>query len=725
MSQTTAPPALPPPSSLLMPGTSPSQLLPTSVPALPFTASANYLQPPMFLSPPSNNGAPSTQPMLTAELLGGGGGLAAPGIPSGMFLTPNNATAVGQHHLGGAMQPPMYAPMAEAGPPAQAPMLGLAPSVGGMNPMNLLAFLQQQQQPIPNSELLESSMNPTASTTPKPSVEDFVPVVPQNLLSFVRSHETSGPPGTGAGGAGPTVTVGVPAHARRGADARDAGAVIHLEAPKIAPEVERRAREARRAHISGFPRGTSAEELMEFFQLVIPDVRRVKTQREVRALALAAGDAESEIRDIPASALTDLDTIIGLTVNMAKSKPFAFIEVSYADMISELVEESSLPDVDRFMFTAMDGRQYALTIRRPRDYEPLDGVDETQVVMVGFPPSLGEEKLRPAFEQFGELEAFGVQDGMAYARFADTRDAQECRTDLHGTVLGSRMVAVLPLYDWLKCICVDKFPIIIEDDDPISGTAALQGITRGNDAVGGGPCWANSTALSIVKQVEKVDHMKELLMMATPLPDMIARLSLTFPHLRSLYGNGSVPIYPTRILVLLNMFDEEELTLDDTYQQLLTDIELEVEQYGCVEQLIVPRREARPRAPPIPAKGIYETPEEESAAFADYELAKMAFTQALDTFMERQIHPIHGGIGRVFVLYSTVEEAAYAQQQIAGKLYGNRTVVTSFMFEDVLLNASDARDDEDGDADNAGAAADGETAEGAVVTAATTGEADH
>jgi hypothetical protein len=48
------------------------------------------------------------------------------------------------------------------------------------------------------------------------------------------------------------------------------------------------------------------------------------------------------------------------------------------------------------------------------------------------------------------------------------------------------------------------------------------------------------------------------------------------------------------------------------------------------------------------------------------------------------MHPVHGGVGRVFVEYVSLDEAKLAQRSIAGKLFAGRTVITSFLFEDIL-----------------------------------------
>lgn len=631
-------------------------------------------------------------------------------------------------------------------------------SFPGMSPQALLALLQQQQQQQQNvmsaantpHAFVSHASAPSSSSSPPPSaaassaaggrqlpsVEDFIPVVPVSLLNLVKSDASTAAAAGGDGGGGGSkaspasqaqagATTGGGEGLGESAANGEAGALVLLEAPKIAPQAERYAREARRAHISGFPPFATQEELMDFFQLVMPDVRRVMTQREVQQLALAAGDDESDIRQIPVNAQTDLDEIRSLSVSMAKTKTFGFLEVSMADIITEMIEECA-KDPERFMFPASDGRSYAIALRRPRDYAPLSGIDESKVVMTGFPPTLPEDKLRAAFEQFGPLDKFESKGGLAYGEFQNLKDAQDCRLDLHGEVLGTRMVIVLPLYDWLKVLCVRAdIDVTMSDDDPLSGKAVIENIAaeaaaaaaaaaasavdpllrETQSALGGAP-----GALVLHPGTNRVDHMRELLEMAVSIPDTVFHLAHTYPHLRPLYGNHQVPIYPTPVLVLLNLFDEEELVLDSTYSQLVADIEEEVEKYGRVVELIVPRREARPRPPEQPKKAEeYDSPEEAAAAVAAYEAAKAAFAAAVDTYMERQLHPVWGGYGRVFVEYQTVDEAAHAQQQIAGKLFGGRTVITSFLFEDLLHSptASEGRKEEEAD----GEEADGEAAE--------------
>ncbi|KEG15554.1 U2AF65-like splicing factor [Trypanosoma grayi] len=625
--------------------------------------------------------------------------------------------------------------------------------------------LQQEgeQQEQREEELTEEGAAPQPAAPAKvlPSVADFVPVIPKSLLNLLSAPASSN---TGGGGAASTTAAGEEAQQvkHQGVLTTTTGALAVLQAPKLSPEAERRAREARRAHISCFPQRTTRQELLEYFTNIIPMVRQVKVRREMDELAeqmrLESGDlAEVERREIPPNAIVDVDRVIDLAVNSAKSKPFAFLEVNLADLVTELVEESQR-DPDRFIFTALDGQSYPITIRRPRDYQALLGVDKRKVVMLGFPASLSAEKLRAVFEQFGPLLAFDVKAGMAYGEFEKEVDAIECVRDLHGETLGNNVVVMMPLYDWLKVVCTHAdIDVALDPDDPVSGASLLAKDAQTEGALV--PVLADDVA----KEEVPVDHMKELVELTVSLPDVVLHFSKTFNHLTALYGS-TVPIFPTRLLVLLNLFDEEELVLDETYNRLVDEIAGEVEKHGRVKLLIVPRR-TPPPLPPKPPKtflasrikttkrqggggggggGVRGRPYQQSRRGEDaagnvdalpphassssgtgapwtassaadnaaaheegcdrrgdndsndgddnnevdeeaqYEKAKMEYLQAREAYTEKLMHPIHGGFGRVFVEYESVDEAAAAQRTIAGRLFGGRTVVTSFMFEDVL-----------------------------------------
>ncbi|KAG5487727.1 hypothetical protein LSCM1_08092 [Leishmania martiniquensis] len=597
---------------------------------------------------------------------------------------------------------------------------------GGMSSDQLLQFLllqQQQQQPTSSSSSLpprgrdgergDRMMSAGPNATPAaarvlPSVDEFVPVVPKSLMNLVVG---SGAPGSGDGDA---AAAGSTASQQQSGNGQG-GALALLEAPKIGPDADRRAREQRRAHVSGFPLGTTREELEDYFRLLLPEVRRLQTERQIRELAETTGlikeEGEEAVRHVPASAnLASIDEVKSLSVSPGRVKSFSFIELRLADMIDELVNQSAA-DPHRFLFhSSVDGQTYPLMIRRPRDADPLTGVDESKVVLVGFPPSMPEGSIKPVFESYGKLLKFELHNGYAYGEFAELQDAADFRADVHGVVLGNNMVVALPLYDWLKVLLVrEGVDVTIDDDDPVSGkyvmkqvrerlpdTSAPGGAGGHAGAAGGDAGAGGSSALVTVSEnpeAASLQIMRELLDMSFTLPDMLGRFAALYPHLRPLYGNAQPTVFPTPVLVLLNLFDEEELVYDAHYSQLLSEIEEEVEKHGRVKRLVVPRREARPKLPEAPKSGVdYDESDEaaKAAAMAAYTEAKKNFGAELGRYMTRQTHPVWGGYGRVFVEYETVDEAAQAQQQIAGKMFGERTVVTSFLFPDLLIDADEA-----------------------------------
>ena len=638
-------------------------------------------------------------------------------------------------------------------------------SNNGMDPASLLQFLLQQQQqqqqqsgssghpsPLPDpfqnnnnnnnnstySGDTEDAKEPrTANSAPAasrvlPSVDEFVPVVPKSLLNLVRGGPSSASPlPEGGGNAAVGDAAGDASHPAPGAG----GALVLLEAPKIAPEMDKRAREQRRAHISGFPNETTREELENYFRLLLPEVRRLQTEREIRQLAEETGliqrYGEEGVRHIPANAnLSNIDELRDLTLNQGKTKPFSFIELRLADMLDELIQQCQA-DPQRFLFTPAHGAgAFPLMIRRPRDTEPLTGVEESKVVLIGFPLTIPTTVIKSLFEASGKLLAFEMHNGYAYGEFSELRDAKEFRADVHGQVVGNSVVVALPLYDWLKALLVrEGVDIAIADDDPMSGNYVMKqvrermpdtGASNGQEGGGGGGgSGSNALVLAEDPAAASLQIMRELLDMSFSLPDMLVRFAGLYPHLRPLYANTQVTVYPTPVLVLLNLFDEEELVHDVTYSRLLADIEEEVEKHGRVRRLIVPRREARPKLPEAPKPGVDfdETDEAaRNAAMAAYDAAKKNFGAVIGRYMSRQTHPVWGGYGRVFIEYETVDEAAEAQQQIAGKLFGERTVITSFLYPDLLKEEGEEEEveaeEKEEDKDNGSDAADAPEGEG-------------
>ncbi|KAG0210956.1 U2 small nuclear RNA auxiliary factor 2 [Mortierella sp. GBA30] len=102
-------------------------------------------------------------------------------------------------------------------------------------------------------------------------------------------------------------------------------------------------------------------------------------------------------------------------------------------------------------------------------------------------------------------------------------------------------------------------------------------------------------------------------------------------------GSGSTDVVPTTVLQLLNMVGPEELEDDQEYEDILDDIRDECSKFGQVVDVKIPRPVA---GQPVP------------------------------------------GVGKIFVLYKTPEEATVALRALSGRKFADRTVLTSFYDED-------------------------------------------
>jgi len=96
-------------------------------------------------------------------------------------------------------------------------------------------------------------------------------------------------------------------------------------------------------------------------------------------------------------------------------------------------------------------------------------------------------------------------------------------------------------------------------------------------------------------------------------------------------------IEPTRVLVLVNLFHEGDLRDDSKYEAMMQDMRQESSKYGRVKSIQIPR--------------------------------------------EGEL-----GAGKVFIEYENVEEAHRAQQQLQGRKYQGRLVITSYHGADDYLS---------------------------------------
>eukprot|EP00005_Dracoamoeba_jomungandri_P010424 CAMPEP_0174277460 /NCGR_PEP_ID=MMETSP0439-20130205/60942_1 /TAXON_ID=0 /ORGANISM="Stereomyxa ramosa, Strain Chinc5" /LENGTH=584 /DNA_ID=CAMNT_0015369783 /DNA_START=24 /DNA_END=1778 /DNA_ORIENTATION=+ len=115
-----------------------------------------------------------------------------------------------------------------------------------------------------------------------------------------------------------------------------------------------------------------------------------------------------------------------------------------------------------------------------------------------------------------------------------------------------------------------------------------------------------------------------------------------------LVGSNDVSNNATRILLLLNLLRVDQLISDIEYKDVADDIRQECETHGEVVSMCIPR--------PFVAEGRID-----------------------------HLRPVNG-VGKVFVEYKTVEEAKKAQQNLAGRRFQGRTVLTSYYDEEEYAN---------------------------------------
>ncbi|KAK4337095.1 hypothetical protein RND71_043845 [Anisodus tanguticus] len=123
---------------------------------------------------------------------------------------------------------------------------------------------------------------------------------------------------------------------------------------------------------------------------------------------------------------------------------------------------------------------------------------------------------------------------------------------------------------------------------------------------------------------------------------LMAPVQLQVPGLQTNIPLGGVGLQPqpmSEVLCLMNMVLPEELKDDDEYEDILEDIKEECSKYGYVKSIEIPR----------PIEGV-DVP----------------------------------GVGKIFVEFSSLSESQKAQQNLAGRKFANRVVVTSFLDMDNL-----------------------------------------
>ncbi|KAJ3347263.1 hypothetical protein HDU91_006822 [Kappamyces sp. JEL0680] len=203
----------------------------------------------------------------------------------------------------------------------------------------------------------------------------------------------------------------------------------------------------------------------------------------------------------------------------------------------------------------LDGREFMgrpLKVQRPKDYapgeedpnyipgviSPVVGDSIGKVFIGGIPPYVTEEQVMDLLKAFGELKSFnlvkapdtGVSKGFAFCEYVNPAITDLACEGLHGLELGDKKLIVQR---------------------------------------------AHSGAVS------------KLAMMEGALPG--AGLGRALLPIEILGANGLKPAEPTIILMLLNLFDGSELENDEFYAEVLQDITEELERFGTVHEVYIPR----------------------------------------------------------------------------------------------------------------------------------------
>jgi len=144
---------------------------------------------------------------------------------------------------------------------------------------------------------------------------------------------------------------------------------------------------------------------------------------------------------------------------------------------------------------------------------------------------------------------------------------------------------------------------------------------------------------------------------------------------------------PTRVLVIMNILNLLDFPGDhdeSEFQEVIDDIKAECERYGQVVKLVIPRPTK---------KNTHHTVEHFDAIKWD-DIGKESDEEEEEN--KQPDVPDPPGLGKIYVEYSSVDEAKHAQTALSGRRFDGRMVVTSFHPEDKwLLENLDLDDIED------------------------------
>eukprot|EP01012_Entosiphon_sulcatum_P032080 TRINITY_DN40829_c0_g1_i1.p1 TRINITY_DN40829_c0_g1~~TRINITY_DN40829_c0_g1_i1.p1 ORF type:complete len:764 (+),score=147.23 TRINITY_DN40829_c0_g1_i1:68-2359(+) len=509
-------------------------------------------------------------------------------------------------------------------------------------------------------------------------------------------------------------------------------------------------RQSRRLYVGNPPTNTNEAELKQFFQdqIAIAEVQRKKIQVE----AMGGDPSRITAQTIQVPQVVDVQ----LSRGDDGSKPYAFIELNSAEATTEAL--------------ALDGIRFkdcVLKIRRPRDYigdalpsSVVPGVIGTQVpdgpnkvFMGGLPLGMSEEEVKGLLQSFGQLRNFnmvrdpqtGLSRGYCFFDFVDPSVTDKVISSLNTLKLGDKSLIV----QRANANAITAGPTTAGGMSNALVIASPTPTTSAGGAMvpaGGGVVFVPGQGHVPVPPADpERNFLSALLNLSTPLSVAVGLMG-QMPICKNLgkaapvLTNGTIVVRTTRTLVLCNILTEEELEDDDEYDDIEQEIETEVEKYGRVLKLIIPRRYPAPPVipahcngvPPSPrlaieggerrlqimAPGMYGPPPRAAVQTpfsvmgprgpvvvwrgpAGDEATHRQKTEEAEYLEKRKEweqlmkDPLKSGVGMVFVQYITVDEAHKAQVAMAGKRFNGRTVITSFLPDDYMerIDAEETREE--------------------------------
>lgn len=404
-------------------------------------------------------------------------------------------------------------------------------------------------------------------------------------------------------------------------------------------------RQARRLYVGNIPFGCTDDDMIEFFQS-----------------SMAACNFITQ----PGN------PVLACQINLDKN--FAFLEFR------------SIEETTNAM--ALDGIQckgQALKIRRPHDYQPIPGSEPAptpigvalsglmqhtnsgdgtatptapvvpphipgvistivadspnKIYIGGVPTYLTEDQIKDILSSFGQLKAFNLikdpatlaSKGYAFCEYLDPAITDQAILGLNGFEIGDKKLTVQRASVGAK-------------SGPLAGATTTSSGARGPNVIA-----------------------------AITNPALLPPVQIQVPGLPSITPS-STPRVLTEVLCLMNMVEPDELADDEEYREILEDIEEECSKYGTVKSIVIPR-------PPSKKPGQHYDNDNNNDEYEDEDERNKRKRQKLI-----QQHESVPGLGKVFVEFDSATEAQRAQQNLAGRRFANRVVVTSYFDRDRYKN---------------------------------------